>query len=124
MKDSLREGVENEKTVTVTPEMAIRHLGPEFAVLSTPAMIEAMEQTCLEAMAPHLDEREQSVGTMVHVYHRAAVKAGEAVTCRCRLVERDRRRCLFEVEVDHGERRIGDGRHERFVVDLDRMRGD
>ena len=123
MQESLAAGISHEKTVTVTPEMGVPHLGDAGNVLSTPSMVQFIEMTCLEAMTPHMDEREQSVGTMVHVWHRAAARTGEAVTCRCKLIERDRRRCLFEVEVDAGDVRIGDGTHERFVVDLDKFKG-
>lgn len=123
MKDSLAAGLVHEMTVTVTPEMAISHLGEGGAVFSTPAMIGVMEQTCLEGMTPHMDEGEQSVGTMVHVWHRAAVKTGEQVTCRVKMIGRDRRKCTFEVQVDHGDVRVGDGTHERFVVDMAKFKG-
>jgi fluoroacetyl-CoA thioesterase len=102
--------------------MGVKHMGDAGGVLSTPSMIGLMEQTCLEAMTPHLDPGEQSVGTMVHVWHRAAAKTGDPVTIRCKLLERDRRRCLLEVQVDSGDKRIGDGTHERFVVDMARFK--
>jgi predicted thioesterase len=122
MKDSLKPGLTGEKHVTVTREMGVAHLGDAGAVLSTPSMIQIMEQTCHEAMLPHLDAGEGSVGTMVHVWHRAAAKSGEEVVSRCKLIERDRRRVVLEVQVDAGDRRIGDGTHERFVVDLSRFK--
>jgi predicted thioesterase len=122
MKESLKPGLTGEMRFTVTPQMGVKHLGDAGGVLSTPSMIGIMEQTCLEAMAPHLDSGEGSVGTMVHIWHRAAAKTGEHVVCRCTLLERDRRRCTFEVQVDAGDRRIGDGTHERFVVDLTRFK--
>jgi len=122
MKDSLAPGIENVKEIVTTPEMAVSHLGEGPGVYSTPSMIGLMERTALESVKPHLDESEQTVGTMVHVWHRAAVKVGETVTCRSRLVERDRRRLLFEVQVDAGDVRIGDGTHERFVIDMNRFK--
>ena len=115
MRDSLKPGIAHEETTTVTPEMGVPHLGDAGNVLSTPSMVQFIEMTCLQAMTPHMDAGEQSVGTMVHVWHRAAVRTGDPVTCHCKLIERDRRRCLFEVRVDAGEVRIGDGTHERFV---------
>lgn len=121
MKDSLAVGIGNEKTVTTTPQMGVSHLGEGPGVFSTPSMIGLMEQTCLEGLTPHLDDNESSVGTMVHVWHRAAVKIGEDVTCRCKLIEQDRRKMLFEVEVTAGDLKVGDGTHERFVVNLDKF---
>ena len=122
MKESLKPGLTGEKRVTVTREMGVAHLGEAGGVLSTPAMIQIMEQTCHETMLAHLDAGEGSVGTMVHIWHRAAAKAGEEVVSRSKLIERDRRRVLLEVQVDAGDRRIGDGTHERFVVDLSRFK--
>ncbi len=117
MKETLVVGIGKEKTVTTTPEMGVTHLGDGPNVLSTPYMIHLMEYTCLESVTEHLDGNEQTVGTMVHVWHRAAVKIGKDVTVRGKLVERDRRRLLFRVEVTAGDEIIGDGTHERFVID-------
>ena len=122
MKASFGVGLAHEITTTVTPEMGVSHLGDGPGVFSTPAMIGLMEQTCLTGMVPHLDEGEQSVGTMVHVWHRAAVKIGEEVTCRVKMIEQDRRKCLFEVQVDCGDTRVGDGTHERFVINVEKFK--
>jgi predicted thioesterase len=122
MKGSLAPGLNGEKTYTVTADMGVKHLGDAGGVLSTPSMIQLMEMTCHETMTPHLDAGEGSVGTMVHVWHRAAAKTGEQVVVKCALKERDRRKVLLEVSVDCGDRRIGDGTHERFVVDLSRFK--
>lgn len=122
MKTSLATGIKNEKTVTTTPEMGVSHLGDGPGVLSTPSMIGLMEQTCLEGVIPHLDENEQTVGTMVHIWHKAAIPIGEAVTIRSKLIEQDRRKLLFEVEVTGGDKVIGDGTHERFVIDLNKFK--
>ena len=118
MKDSLGAGITADVMFTTTPEMGVSHLGEGKGVLSTPAMIGLMEQTAMESILPHLDENEHSVGTMVHVWHRAAVNIGEPVQCRTRLIERNRRKLLFEVEVSAGHLKVGDGTHERFVIDL------
>jgi len=121
MKDSLAPGLTHEKTVTTTPAMGVAHLGPGPGVLSTPAMLGLMEQTCLESAKPHLDGTESTVGTMVHIWHRAAVPIGKDVRIACKLLERDRRKLLYEVRVTHGDEVIGDGTHERFVVDLSKF---
>lgn len=116
MKVSLQPGISNRQEIATTPEMGVTHVGSGPGVLSTPSMIGVMERTCLEAVLPHLDEGEQTVGTMVHVWHRAAVPIGEPVESTCTLLERDRRRLLFEVRVARGDKVIGEGTHERFVV--------
>ena len=124
MKDSLAPGISHSRDVLTTPEMGVSHLGDGPAVLSTPSMLLLMEQTCLEATLPHLDEGESNVGTMVHIWHKAAAPIGETVQCSCKMLERDRRRMLFEVRVTMGDTLIGEGTHERFVVDVSRFRKD
>ncbi len=121
MKDSLAPGITHAKDVVTTDKMGVSHLGEGPGVLSTPFMIGLMEQTSLESVQPHLDENESTVGTMVHIWHRAAVKIGETVNISCNLLERDRRKLLFEVKVTHGDTVIGEGTHERFVVDLSKF---
>jgi len=122
MKETLQTGVTGEKTIVVTPEMGVKHLGDAGGVLSTPSMIALMEMTALESLSPHLDPGEQSVGTMVHVWHRAAVKTGQTVVVRSKILERDRRRVLLEVQVDAEALRVGDGTHERFIIDVNRYK--
>jgi len=49
------------------------------------------------------------------------VPIGKDVQIACKLLERDRRKLLFEVKVTHGDEVIGDGTHERFVIDLSKF---
>jgi len=122
MKDSLQPGIELNQEVLTTAQMGVAHLGPGPGVLSTPSMIGLMEQTSLRAVMPHLDDNESTVGTMVHIWHRAAVKIGETVQVHAKLIERDRRKLLFEVKCTWGDTVVGDGTHERFVVDLSKFK--
>ena len=108
-------GTSLRKSVLTTPDMGTGHTGT--AVLSTPAMIGQMEVVSLEAVKPFLDDGEQTVGTMVHVWHRAASTIGETVDVEAKLIERDRRKLLFEVKVSLNGKLLGEGTHERFVID-------
>lgn len=113
-------GIEHAIRRTVTPDMSPPHLLPTV-VLSTPKMIELMELVCLEAAAPHLEEDQTTVGVRVDVTHEAAAAGGEEVEVRCRLAQVDRRRLHFEVSAAVGDRLIGKGTHDRFVVDRSRF---
>ena len=116
-------GTENEIRQSVTPEMSVSHLGPQAAVLSTPAMIGLMEQCCLQAMRPFLEANENSVGTKVCVTHDAALRVGEEVIVRARLQEFTGRRYVWEVAAySTDDRRLGAGTHERAVIDMSRFR--
>jgi fluoroacetyl-CoA thioesterase len=121
VKDSLAPGIENTMRVTVSVDMSPIHL--PVKVLSTPAMIQLMEQTSLLAVAPHLDDQETTVGTHVCVSHAAAAMAGEEVTIKTRLVEVNERRLKFEVSATVGDRVLGEGTHERTVIDSSRFSG-
>ncbi len=108
-------GTSLRKSFVTTAEMGTTHTGA--VVLSTPAMIALMEVTSLESVKAFLEEGEQTVGTMVHVWHRAASLIGETVEIEAKLIERDRRKLLFEVRATGNGKRLGDGTHERFVID-------
>jgi len=115
-------GTTNEITVPVTADMSPAHL-QGVAVLSTPAMIELMEQCALRAMAPFLDDGETSVGTAVCITHDAALAVGLPVTVRARLQEMEGRRYVWEVEAFGPDgKRLGGGTHKRAVISLARLR--
>ena len=119
MKDSLVAGLEHEATHRVTAAMSPPHL--PVAVLSTPAMIQLIEMTCLEAAQTHLDGAETTVGTHVCVSHSGAAREAEDVRIHCRLDAVDGRRLTFAVDVTCGERTISEGTHQRFVIDRSRF---
>jgi len=117
-------GTEHEIQETVTPEMGAPHLGPAGAVLSTPSMIGLMEQCCLQAMQPFLEEHENSVGTKVCITHDAALRGGEDVIIRTKLAEMAGRRYVWDVSAHStDERKLGGGTHERAVIDMRRFTG-
>lgn len=117
-------GTSKELIVTSTPEMGVAHLGPRGQVVSTPAMIGLMEQASLQAIAPFLEENESSVGTKVCVSHVAAARIPSQVTVRSRLAEFTGRRYVFEVEaLNQDGKTMGEGTHERAVIDLRRFGG-
>lgn len=119
MKESLVEGVEAEASYTVTDEMSPPHL--PVKVLSTPAMIQLIEGTCLTSVQPHLDENETTVGTHVNVSHAGAASSGEQVNVKVRLATIVKRRLTFEIEVSSPRGTISEGSHERAVVDTSRF---
>jgi fluoroacetyl-CoA thioesterase len=111
-------GLKYSRSVTVTDEMTPAHLRSEpLRVLSTPDMIRLIEQTAIEAVAPCLAPGQATVGTRVDVAHLAGTLVGMTVTITVELVEIDRRRLGFRVEVRDELDEAGKGTHERFIVD-------
>jgi predicted thioesterase len=116
MKDTLTTGIRGHSHHIVDESMSPPHLPTK--VLSTPAMIDLIEQTCLSAAQEHLDDGETTVGIHVCVSHSASVSAGEAVDVVCELTEIDRRRLVFQTTVTSGDTAVSEGTHQRFVVRL------
>lgn len=83
-------------------------------VYATPAMISLMEKT---AYAYAAEKGSQTVGTKVDICHLKASKVGTEVHSTAELTEVDGRRLVFKVSVSDGENLLGEGVHERFVID-------
>jgi predicted thioesterase len=90
----------------------------EARVLATPAMILWMERTSRMAVFPLLDEGYDTVGTEVHVKHLAATPLGASVTFRAEVIAVDGRRINFKVEAWNEQEKIGEGTHERTVINV------
>ncbi len=90
-------------------------------VLSTPRMISLMEQTAHAIVLPHLAEGQTSVGTAVNIRHLGATPVGVRVIFRAELLEVDDRRLRFKVEAWDPLEKIGEGEHERSIIDRDRF---
>ncbi|MGD0205388.1 MAG: thioesterase family protein [Dehalococcoidia bacterium] len=115
-------GHSNEMTITTTPEMGISHLGPGVSFYSTPAMVEHIEATAVQSLLPFLEPGEQSVGVRINIAHTAPTPIGMKVTIRTTVQEVDGRRCVFAVEAyNEGGLRIGEGTHERRIIDISRF---
>ena len=112
-------GATLEQTVVVEDEFAIKFLGPSGArVLSTPRMIGLMERTCRDLVLPMLEEGQDTVGTHVNVYHRKAAPMGASVKFSAELTSVNRRRVNFNVKAMMGEVVVGEGTHERAVIEV------
>jgi len=117
-KGLLAPGLTYSRSVKVTDEMTPAHLRQEpIRVLSTPDMIRLVEQTAIEAVAPHLAPGQATVGTRVDISHLAATPVGMTATVTVELVEVDRRRLAFRTHVRDELDEVGKGTHERFIVD-------
>ena len=112
-------GIKGQAEVLVTEDITARNVGSgTVAVLATPMMIALMEKTCLQSVRPFLEEGQDTVGTRVDVTHSAATPVGMTVRCESELVEIDRRRLVFRVTARDDAGVVGEGMHERFIIDL------
>ena len=111
-----------KKKITVTPEMTAAAMGSgALEVLATPSMIALMEGTAQEAVQSLLEDGQGTVGTRIDVRHLAATPVGMEVTCTAEVTEADRRRIVFTVKAMEEKEVIGEGIHERFVIDNEKF---
>jgi fluoroacetyl-CoA thioesterase len=90
-------------------------------VFATGFMVGFIEWACLEALAPHLDDGEGSLGIHIDVDHRAATPPGMEVTAEVEVTEVDGRRISLDVTVRDEVEVVAEGCHQRFIVDWDRF---
>ena len=114
----LQPGIKGHHEQTVTPAMSAARVGSGLMeVFATPMMVALIEQTCLESVLPQLEEGQGTVGTLVNVTHVSATPVGMRVWCESELTEVDRRRLVFKVTAYDEAGLIGEGTHERFIID-------
>ena len=129
VKETLKVGANTELEMVTPREMGIAHLGPDAPrMYSTPAMISLMEQASIKVLTPHLDEGEQSVGTKISVSHFKATPIGQKVRAHSTLAEivdvgRPTKRYRFTVEAFNEREKIGEGTHERAVINAKQFAG-
>jgi predicted thioesterase len=119
---SLRAGLEGRAELVVTEA----HTAPEIGsgrihVLATPVMINLIEAAALDAVEALLPEGHQSLGTRLDVTHVAATPVGMRAMATARVVGVEGRKITFRVEARDEVDLIGEGTHERVVVNVARF---
>ena len=121
--DNLKGLCHSETLVVEHKDTAAVYGSGSLEVFATPAMIALMEKTCLEAVNSMIGEGNTTVGISVNIKHLKASPTGALIRCDAKLVEVDRKRLVFEVQCFEDDTLIGEGLHERFVVDSEKFMG-
>ena len=89
-------------------------------VLSTPSLISEMEETCRLLLKDFvLKEKEwDSVGTIVDIKHIATTPVGSTIRLKAIVESVNNRRVMFNVEAFDDIEKIGEGKHERFIINV------
>lgn len=118
----LETGIKGTQTVTVNESNTARTMGSgTLDVFATPALIALMEETCWRSVADRLDAGCGTVGTRLEIGHTAPTPVGMEVTCESTLSEVDGRRLVFEVTARDAKGVVGEGKHERFVIQSEKF---
>jgi predicted thioesterase len=121
MKDGVKVGLAQEISRVVTRELCISNMSGTPPVLATAEMIRMMEWAAYLLLDPFYEPGEASVGTVVNVKHLAATPLGMKARAVARLTRFEGRRFYFDVEAFDEKEKIGEGTHERFVIDIARF---
>ncbi len=114
----LKIGLKHKMYEIVTLEKCAKQIGSgTLNVYATPSMIALMENTSKECVAPYLDSGQTTVGTKVNISHISPSLPGVNIYCESILTEVDRKRLVFTLSVFDEKSKIGEGTHERFIVD-------
>jgi len=117
--DSLRAGLSGRASLVVGEEHTAPRVGSgRVHVLATPVMINLIEAAALEAVEKLLPPGHQSLGTLLNVRHIAATPVGMRVTATAEVTGVEGRTIRFRVEARDERELIGDGTHERVVVNV------
>jgi len=118
-REIIKVGMSAERTLVVPPERTVGHFVRGMPmVYATPMMILEMEMASGDAINRYLEPGWITVGTEVDIRHLAASAVGAVIRTTARVIAVERRVIRFEVEAFDGERRIGEGRHARGLVNL------
>lgn len=118
MEFNLNEGLKHIEKKTVTMNDTASVFGSGAAeVFATPMMIGLMEAASMNAVKNYLPEGYSTVGISVNIKHTGATAVGKVVWAEAELIEIDRKRLVFKVEAFDEDKKIGEGTHERFIID-------
>jgi len=102
-------------------DTAVRFGSGGVRVFATPMMVALMENAALNAVDPKLLEGFATVGLSLNVRHIAATPVGMKVRARAELVGIEGRKLNFRVEAFDEQEKIGEGTHERYIIELSKF---
>jgi predicted thioesterase len=122
LDELIQPGMVRQETFRVEEKYLAPHVGSgAVRVLATPWMIAFMEGTSHRLLAERLPEGYSSVGVVVNVRHLAPTPADSRVTVTTQVTGVEKNRVLFKVSVQDDIETVGEGVHERAVIDTQRF---
>lgn len=115
-------GIKNRQSEMVTEELlATKIRSGAMEVFATPALLALAEWTCAQSVQDELPDSQTTVGIGVDLKHVSSTPAGMEVRCESELVAVDRRKLTFTFKVYDAYELIGEGTHDRFIIDRDKF---
>ena len=122
MSAELKPGLRGSTEIVVGTRDTAPHVGSgKIKVLATPVMVNLMEAAALNAVEGLLPEGHQTVGIRLEISHVAATPVGMRVRANAELIKVDGRKLTFRVFAEDEKEPIGEGVHERIIVNVARF---
>lgn len=117
-------GAAKERKIIINEGQSTSFLWKGENVFSTPSMISEMEETCRLLLKEEFlqDEEWDSVGTLVNIRHLKATPVGAEIKFKAKVVNVNNRRVTFEVDAVDKIEKIGEGIHERTIINIPEFR--
>jgi predicted thioesterase len=124
MNSVVKVGATKERKIRIDSNQSTSFLWEGENVFSTPSMISEMEETCRLLLKEQFitDAEWDSVGTFVEIRHLAATPIGTEVLLKANVILVNGKRVMFNVEASDRIEKIGEGRHERFIINIPKFR--
>lgn len=118
----IRPGLTKQTRIYISEEHSASHVGSgSLRVLATPIMIAFMEKTARELLDENLPQGYSSVGIHIDLRHLAPTPVGADIQVYCEILEIDGKRINFSVKAWDRIETIGEGLHQRMVIEIDRF---
>lgn len=118
----IKAGFKASTEIVVGTRDTAHHVGSgKIKVLATPVMVMLLEEAALMAVEDFLPPGFQSVGTKLEVSHIAATPVGMHVKAYAEVTEVAGKKLSFRVWAEDDVELIGEGSHERIIVELERF---
>ncbi|MGE5862636.1 MAG: thioesterase family protein [Nitrososphaerales archaeon] len=124
MEFDVKIGTTKERVIITNSNQTTSFLWEGENVLSTPSMISEMEETCRLLLKDFFlkDNEWDSVGTLVEIRHIAATPVGSKIRLKAIVESVNNRKVMFNVEAFDEMEKIGDGKHERFIINIPKFK--
>ncbi len=124
MEFDVKIGATKVRVITTNSNQTTSFLWEGENVLSTPSLISEMEETCRLLLKEFVlkDKEWDSVGTIVDIKHLAITPVGSTIRLKAIIESVKNRRVMFNVDAYDNIEKIGEGKHERFIINVSNFR--
>lgn len=124
MEFDVKIGATKVRVITTNSNQTTSFLWEGENVLSTPSLISEMEETCRLLLKDFVlkDNEWDSVGTIVDIKHLAITPVGSTIRLKAIIESVKNRRVMFNVDAYDNIEKIGEGKHERFIINVSNFR--